>query len=639
MVNAVDKGSLLPRLVGSLLVVWAVSLAAFPVHLTGVVAVIWLIGAIVLLPVGASVADRLVALVLVAAAAITLVAWVSPFVPILLHPVVLTGVLGTVPAVWWARRRGRAPVVRAADWWALGCGLVGGLLWWLPLRASSTSGLVNALFFAPDTAAHAAMLRGVWGHHGYEIVNTGGPVDAYVWQAYPQGTHALLSTLGSVISGSASVPDVEISLRLYAALLAAQAGFLAFVLAWAVARLVGRVALGHGRMLAIAQVIPPIFLVVGPGAWILMSSLSFVTGIIMVISGAVMATTSRGHPRLGALLVGSASVALCATYPLLGVFVPPIWVIFVWVTTSYWRRHRWAVAGVTLLVALACAPMFLLLVLRDVSHGLDTPGVFEPIPIVVFVAVAWALGMALIVGPRWLPQPIARLAWLAAIVTFLWVLMAIVNRLQLDQVQYYTAKSMYASLLLAVVVICATVVVVASGWQPLGVAGRKPWRQRLAIMFSVLFMGSSVAAGVLLVTVAESDLPSNWYRATPGAMWIGGQTTSNVVGQSLTSMAALSTEAGRVPVMLPCDGTTVKWLATLSGRYDQEQYDAAMVACAGPEYLVEYLKQYPDLRVDAFVSRVEARDYLLAEKRADGIDNLRVIGVGLDNAPPPPAAG
>lgn len=637
MKNEVGQGSLLPRLAGSLLVVWVLSFAAYALHLTGVVAAAWLAAAVVLLPVGERVADRLIALVVIAAAAITLVAWVSPFVPLLLHPVVLTGILGTVPAVWWARRRGRAPVTGASDWVALGCGVIGGLLWWFPLRAASTAGLVDALYFAPDTAAHVTMLRGVWEHHGYEIVNTGAPVSAYVWQSYPEGTHALLSTLGSVITGSASVPDVEISLRVYALLLAAQAGFLAFALAWAVARLAGRAALGHGKLVTIAQVIPPLFLVIGPGAWILMSSLSFVTGIIMVVSGAVIAATSRGHPRRGALLVGAALVALCATYPLLAVFAPPIWVIFLWATRSFWLRHRVSVVVVTAVVAAACSPMFFLLVLRDVPHGLDTPGVFEPIPIVVFVAVAWALGIALIVGPRLLPRPIAWLAWLAAIVTFVWVLMAIVNRLQLDRVQYYTAKSMYASLLLAVAVICAMVVVVVSGWHPVRPQLRKPWRQRLTVLFGVAFMGASIAAGVLLVTVEESPMPSNWYRATPGAMWIGGQTASPGGGESLTDMAELSTASGRIPVAFPCDGTTAKWLATLTGSFGQVEYDAMTAACVEPGLGV-YLKENPDVQVDAFVGSVEARDYLLAEKRAEGLSNLRVIGVGLENAPPPSPA-
>ncbi|MDP3972772.1 MAG: hypothetical protein Q8P61_07685, partial [Candidatus Nanopelagicales bacterium] len=626
----------MPRLAAALALVWVLSFAAYPLHLTGVVALAWLVAAVVLLPVGERVADRLIALVVIAAAIITLVAWISPFVPLLLHPVLLTGALGTVPAVWWARGRGRAPVAGASDWVALGSGVIGGLLWWFPLRAASTAGLVDALFFAPDTAAHVTMLRGVWEHHGYEIVNTGAPVSAYIWQSYPEGTHALLSTLGSVITGSASAPDVEISLRVYALLLAAQAGFLAFVLAWAVARLTGRAALGHGKLLTIAQVIPGLFLVIGPGAWILMSSLSFVTGIIMAISGAVIATTSRGHPRLGALLVGAALVALSAAYPLLAVFAPPIWVIFIWVTRSFWLRHRLAALVMTVGVALACSPMFFLLVLRDVSHGLGTPGVFEPIPIVVFVAVAWALGIALIAGPRWLPRPIARLAWLAAVVTFLWVLMAIVNRLQLDRVQYYTAKSMYASLLLAVAVICAIVVVVASGWQPVRPLRRKPWPQRLAAFFSVAFMGTSIAAGVLLVTVKESPLPSNWYRAIPGAMWIGGQTASHGGGEWLTKMADLSTASGRVPVMLPCDGTAAKWLATLTGSFRQVESEALDAACLGG--IVEYLREHPDVQVDAFVSQADVRDYLLAEKRADGLSNLRVIGVGLEDAPPPPPA-
>jgi len=615
------------RLAIALVVVWGLSLGAFAIHLTGPLALIWLILAIYYLPLGSRVSDRIMAIAALGAAAVSLIAWVGPQVPPLMHPVTLTGVLGTAPAVVWARRG--TPRIRPkfprSDWVALTCGLVAGFLWWLPLRASQTAELISALFFASDTASHLGMIRGVWNNHGYEIVHVGsGSGVDYRWQTYPQGAQADLAAVGSVVMSEAMAPEVNPLLRLYAVLLASLAGFLAFALAWAVARITHRYAAKRPISQSVGMLVTPVILVVGPGAWILMSSVSLVAGFITLILALVTAVTTDRHPRRGALLVTAGSIATCAAYPLLGLFVPLVWLAFLWFTRSYWMaRFRLAVV-VTALAALLCAPMFIMIVVRDVDHGLDAAGGFEKLPIPLLIVVVLLLAGVLAAGRARVPRPIRALTWITAATLACWSSLAISNWVAGGAVNYYATKMMYPSVLLALVAIASTCV---ARTRPEERASPNPARHRraqvLAMAAGALLLGTSLLGSVSLIANERGSSTGTWWTVAPGGIWVTGNTYLPRFGSVLVDAVDRTESPLEVTLFVPCHVELGRWAGALTDHRQESDTMLYLLSC-DPNDLADFLELDPKLRVDVFARNVQAYRELEQLKAEHNLRNLNL---------------
>lgn len=609
--------------------VWIVTVAAYFAHLIAIPAALWFAAAVAFLPLGRSITDRIVAIVVGASAYLALVGWVSPHVPVLINPILLTGLLGSIPAVVWGLGKSRLPFVRAADYVSLSVGAAAGLLWFRPMASLDPVRIVAQMYFGPDNAAHYGMWRGVWAEHGYEIAVSHVPHDAYIWTSYPQGAHVILSALGSVFTSSTEPPvSVAGALRLFALLVSIQVGAMALVMSWAVDRLT-RIAIGSRRLIrGIWQVVPAIVVVIGPGAFIFMSSVSFVTGFILMIPAAIYATTYARWPRRAALLTATALAGAVACYPVMAVFAPAAWLICLWMSRTYWLRHKLLAGAVTVVAAVVSVPMVLMLILRDVPHGWDVGGVFEPVPIFLFVATAAALGCIMIVGNRWFPKPLTALAWLAGVVSFALVVVTIVQWYRLGKVEYYSVKSLYATWVLTVLVICGAVACLMAGWHPADESVRQRRRLKVVSMVSGLALIVTAAfAGMLLKTADVSPLPGIW-RVIPGGQWIAGAPGQGLygMGSRILQFTEFSYRSGRIPVTIPCDLATDKWLSFLGGGMSETEVIVYQSSCDLSGF-VAVLREYPQIKVDAFVTDVPAREDLLDLKHKYNLDNLTVIGV------------
>ena len=613
----------LTRSLASLAAVWVVSAIAYFAHVSVIPAIAFLVCGILFLKIGSRVVDRFLAILIAAVTYVVLIAWISPMIPALIHPITLVGILGTVPAIAWAMGKTARPQWALADGISIGVGVVSAGLWFLPVGSWDRARMIDVLFFGPDNAPHLAMFNQVWRVHGYEFLANSPNGNFSDFSAYPEAAHAIFTAVGSVMTSSFSPPDA-VPLELFTLFSCLTAGLLALVLAWAVDRLIRGIASNHRIRSAIAQLVPPVILIVGPAAWILMSSVSFSVAAVLLVTAFALLATPGKRPRFTTLLVASSIVGMCAAYPLLGIFAPMIWIALLLVLRDYVMKHRIAYAVITTLAVLASAPMFLMLILREADHNLDTQGVFEPVPIALYVGSAFALAAILVVGTRAIPKPILRFAWPTAVATLLFSIGAIVQWQRLSAVPYYSVKSMYATLLLTIVALAAAVIAFSVGWEPIARQPRTRRQNVLVTSFAASLAALSGVAGVLLVTVQGNGQDAS-YSIVPGYHWMMGDTKSQI-GETYESASTVS-GPNRDPVIIPCEplNTFMRWQTVLTtGRYGPESAGLLGVSCNFDKF-VTWVQEHPKVQVDAYVKDEEVRKALLAQKQKLGLSNLRVI--------------
>ncbi|MEI8082772.1 MAG: hypothetical protein WCI74_13110, partial [Actinomycetes bacterium] len=142
------------RTVASIVLVWVISFGAYHLHLSAVAAVVWTVAVVIVCPIGATVTDRIVALSLLAAAPAVLIAWVSPLVPWLVSPVVLTGLLGTAAAVAWGLRIDTRPRWTAGDGVSTAMGTLVAVFYWFPFALGGLDRTIGVLSAGFDQIAH-----------------------------------------------------------------------------------------------------------------------------------------------------------------------------------------------------------------------------------------------------------------------------------------------------------------------------------------------------------------------------------------------------------------------------------------------------------------------------------------------------
>lgn len=612
-----------PRLVGAVVIVWVVSALSYLPHLTAIPAVIFFVATIVLVPLGSRYADRLIVLLLVAVLYISVISWVSPFVPLLVHPAVLTAILGTPLAICWARGRLSLPKRNWFDLTSIATFIVSAALWSVPFLKFNLASTIGQLAFGPDNSAHMGMMRGVWFNHGYEMVYAGHDrINAYLYQSYPETIHAMYAAVGSVLLGTDYPPDPFVSIQIYAVIIVLTAGLLAFSMSWATERLTRHVLAGHTAVRVVTQLIPPVMLVIGPLAWVLFSSASYIMGLFMMIIAAAFAATATRSPRRLGVFVAIALICMCYIYPLLVIVAPMIWLLYIWRTKTFWLRHRAALIGATVGAAVLASPMLIMLAVRDVDHGFDSAGVFEPIPIAFFVGTACGVAGLIGVGGRALPKPVLSLSWMTGILTGAIALLAIVQFVRTGAEQYYAIKSMYASLCLSLIVLAAAAACLLAGWQ----TRRRPRKivARLSIACAVCLFLIASAAGIFSVNSASSPGFDNTIKVVPGFKWITSSATNYDASQYIQFT---NVSAGRVPIFWPCDSNTNRWLGFLSeGGMYPDKYSVYTNGC-DPDGLLALLKEHPNLNVDLYLNDPRSIDKMVALKKSENLTNLRIVSI------------
>ncbi|MEI6623727.1 MAG: hypothetical protein WCP28_17685 [Actinomycetes bacterium] len=636
------------RSVAALIVVWVLSFLAVALHLTALVAAVWVVATLVLVPIGVTLVDRLVALLLLAAAPAVLIAWVTPVAAWLVGPPILTSLLGSLVAVAWAVGWTRSPVVRSTDWVSIGLGLLTAGFFWLPYAGAGLARTLGALSTGFDQSAHYFMWMRVWANHGYLLANTLSDPDYWQWRVYPQGAQAVLADLGTVLTGSGQPPaQADTSVTMFVILSCAVAGALALVTAWSVDRLSrSRRNVDHRRVI-VFQILAVLLVAVGPGSVIAVQSLSFAAGLVLVIPGMALAATASRCPRREGVLLGASLIAAAAVYPICALMAAVLWPLYLWTSRRYWTassHRRWYGAGWTALVAVLCAPMFVLLALRGVDHNWETSGYFQVITFIAFVGIAIVLAVLIAVAPGRLPKSVQYACWVAAAVSVVLAAGGILEWATAGAPSYYTVKTMYLGWMLSVIAVAAGLVSVrecrpagsAVTGEVTGQTGKTVLRPRDAAAAVVVI--SALLVGLAMISVDGRDPTRGWLQATSKQAWlISNSAISDRFGTYYALAAQYATHNQGITVVVPCvasgDQTAIRWAWFLNGGMSEVQWQVFQATCSASAQaplgtLPEYLKAHPEVTVNALAIDENVYRQAAQVKVALDLSNLTVVPRG-----------
>lgn len=628
------------RSLGALVLVWTVSFALYPLQLTALAAAAWIVATLVLVPIGTTLTDRIVALLLLGAAPAVLVAWCTPYVPWLLSPPVLTGLLGSLVALAWGLGWIRAPVTRSPDVVAIAMGVLTAAIFAIPFLAGGFARTVGVLSAGFDQSAHYGMWMRVWANHGYLLFNTLADPDAWIWRSYPQGAQALLADVGSVLTSSGGPPaQVDQSVTLFAMLVCLQAGALALVTAWSVDRLSRRRRNRSQPRVVIFQILAVLLVAVGPGSVVSVQSLSFTTGLVVIIPAMALAATAARSPRRDGLLVGASLVAAAAIYPVCALLALVVWPTYLWTSRRYWlanNRRRWNGGLWTAVVALLCAPMFVFLVLRDVEHNWETPGYFEVINGVIYAGITVLLALLIIFARGRVPKAVQYASWIAATVSAVLIVDGLRQWLTAQTPSYYTVKTMYLGWMLSVIALGAGLACIhkrpASAIQPV----RYPGLRIFGRFAAELLVVGALIAGLMLARLDQNDPSRGWPQSYAKELAVIARASSfqDKYGSLTVRTAEYGAAHNGVTVVVRCGGgreyQAVRWAMFLTGGLNLTEMDVLIATCTSTDEaplgsLPAYLDLHPDVRVIALALDQEIYEYTLRQKAAHQLANLEVV--------------
>lgn len=631
------------RCLGALAVVWALSFAVYPLHLTALVAAVWIIATLVLVPIGTTLTDRIVAFLLLAAAPAVLIAWFTPFVSWLVSPPVLTALLGTLVALAWGLGWTRRPVARIQDWATIALAVLTAAFFWIPFASGGLARAIGVLSQGYDAAAHYFMWVRVWANHGYLVFNTLPDPDAWNWRVYPQGPQALLAGIGTVLTGDSKPPtQIDQSVALFAILVALQAGALALVTAWSVDRLSRCRKKANWRRVVIFQIFAVLLVAIGPGSVVSVQSLSFTTGLVVIIPALALAATAGRCPRRDGLLVGASLIAAAAVYPICALTAVVLWPLYLWASRRFWqasKRRRWYAAGWTVIVGLLSAPTFVLLVLRNLDHDWNTFGGFQALNGGVYAGTAILLALLIVFARGRLPKAVQYALWMAATVSIALIAEVILQWITVGDPTYYTIKTIYLGWMLSVIAVTAGLACIrrrrVSAVRPVG---QLLPRIIVGLTAGVVVIGS-LAAAVLSDGLDQPGWNRNWTQAVSKEGWV----ISTVYwfdgyGWLAVEAAQYAAQHDGVTVVVPCDAPNsvllTKWTAFLSGGMNERETDVAAATCSADKenplgFLPAYLRDHPEIAVNVFTTDQKVYEHALEVKEVLKLSNLEVV--------PPPA--
>ncbi|MEI8080380.1 MAG: hypothetical protein WCI74_00845 [Actinomycetes bacterium] len=639
--SAVRPANQLVRSVGALAVVWAVSLACSLVHLTSVPATAWCVATIALLPVGITLSDRLIALLLLGSAPAVLIAWISPNLPWLVAPGVLTGLLGTPVAIAYGLGWTKAVVIRVPDWVTLILGAATGAFFAIPYFGGGVARTIGVLSTGYDQGAHYFMWMRVWANHGYLLANTLPDPDAWAWRVYPQGSQAILADLGTVITGSSAPPTaVGTSVQLFAALVTVQAAMLAVVTAWSVDRLCRtKRQLGHLRQqrVVILQIVAVLLVAIGPGSMVATQSLSFTVGVVVIIPAMALAATATRSPRRDGILVAASLIAAAAVYPVCALLGVILWPLYLWTSRGFWlasRRRRWYAVAWTVATAIACSPMFVLIARRNLDHNWETAGYFQNPEGLVYAGVAISLVALILVGHRRSDKPVQYAYWVSAIALVVLGAQGIREWRSVGDLSYYTVKTMYLAWMLAVIAVCAGLASLRDQKNPATAQPRSRLRKVATYGVVAALLIVSLLTELSLARLSQYDTNAGW-QAISKQGWVWTRASSlQEFGDLIVRSADYTRSHNGVSVLTPCfsrdDRLASNYLAYLTGGMNQVEVDVVMAACRlsrdGPlGTLPAYLQAHPEVTVNAIAIDQDSYEWALAEKESNRLSNLTVV--------------
>ncbi|MEI6622001.1 MAG: hypothetical protein WCP28_08860 [Actinomycetes bacterium] len=624
------------RSIGAVVAVWLVSFASFPLHLTGLAAAVWIVATLVLVPIGATLTDRLVALLLLAAAPAVLIAWFSPQVPWLVSPPVLAGLLGTLVAVAWGLQWTRPVLTRVQDVVTLSLGALTAGLFWIPFAGGGYAGAIAVMSKGFDQSAHYFMWMRVWANHGYLLINTLPDPDFWDWRVYPQGSQAILADVGSVMTGAGSpLVAAEQSVTLFAVLLCLVVGVLAIVTAWSVDRLARSRRVVSAQRVVAFQVVAVLLVAVGPGSAVAVLSLSFTAGLAVTIPAVAIAATAGRSPRRDGLLVAASLIAAAAIYPICALLAVLVWPLYLWTSRRYWlasHRRRWLAVGWSAVAALLCSPMFFLLVFRGLDHGWDASGYFQIVNGIFYVGIAAILAWLMVFGRMRLPQAVQYAAWIAAAVMIVLNAEGVVQWITAGEPTYYTVKTMYLGWVLAVVVAGAGL----ASLRPRTVSAPTPSRRGApSVVVAGLTAISALLVSIPMFALDQKDPNRGWQQALSKEGWVIARASSLRGYGSLAAQAGqyASKHAG-ITMVVPCLGsdeqTASRWAMFLNGGMDQTRWEVFRAACPATEqeplgYLPGYLQSHPGITVNGLVAERQDYETLIGIKDQFGLTNLNLV--------------
>lgn len=628
------------RSTGALVLVWALSFALYPLKLTALAVAAWIIATLVLVPIGTTLTDRIVALLLLGAAPAVLIAWFTPYLPWLVTPPVLTGLLGSLAALAWGLGWTRRPVTRLPDVVTIAMGALTAAIFWIPFMAGGLARTVGILSAGFDQSAHYGMWMRVWANHGYLLFNTLEDPDSWNWRVYPQGAQAVLADVGSVLTGSSGpLAQVERSVTLFAILVCLQAGALALVSAWSVDRL------SRGRKnrrwprVVIFQILVALLIGVGPGSVVSVQSLSFTAGLVVIIPSMALAVTAARSPRRDGLLIGAAFVAAAAIYPVCALMALIVWPTYLWTSRRYWLagdRRRWNGVFWTAAVALLCAPMFVLLALRNVEHSWETPGYFEVINGVVYAGITVLLALLIIFARGRVPKAAQYSSWIAAAVSGVLIAEGLLQWLTAQTPSYYTVKTMYLGWMLSVIALGAGFACIRKQRASAILPVRYPDLRIFGRFAAELLVVGALIAGLMLVRLDQNDPSRGWPQSFAKELAVIARASSfqDKYGSLTVATAEYGAAHDGVTVVVRCGGgreyQAVRWAMFLTGGMNSVEQDVLIAACTSTDEaplgsLPAYLELHPDVRVTALALDQDIFEYTLRQKAVHHLSNLEVV--------------
>lgn len=626
----------------ALVVVWAVSAGASLVHLAVLVAAVWVVASLILVPIGKTLGDRIVAYLLLCAAPAVLIAWFTPFAPWLVSPAALTALLGTMGALAWGLGWTRRPVARVQDWVAVGMGMLTAGVFWIPFMTGGFVRAVGVLSAGFDEPSHYFMWVRVWANHGYLLFNTLRVPDYWGWRVYPQGAHAILADIGTVVTSDGRPPAlVDRSVTLFAVLVCLQAGALALVTAWSVDRLARTRANAVRWRVITCQAVAALLVAVGPGSVVSVQSMSFAAGLVVIIPALALAATAADAPRRNGILVGASLIAAAAIYPVCAVMAIALWPLYLVTSRRFWtadRRHCWYAVVWTIALALLCAPMFLLLVFRKVDHNWDTWGYFQVLNKGVYAGIAILLAIIIVIARGRIPKAIEYAAWAAAAVSVALLAEGIHQFLTSGQPTYYTVKTMYLGWALSVIVVGASLASLQASQHLRGLPARKLAIRLVSWLAASVLVAGSLFTGLLLAGLGEGDPIKGPLAAVSKEAWIiSGRDNFQSYGASAVAVAQYASQHDGVTVVAPCSGggaiILIRWGMFLKGGMTESELLTHSAACSSTQEaplgtLPAYLHDHPEVTVNALTTDQATYEYALRIKKEMKLDNLRVVPPG-----------
>ncbi|MEI6622703.1 MAG: hypothetical protein WCP28_12435 [Actinomycetes bacterium] len=639
----VRPANALLRCLGALALVWVVSFGLWPVHLTALAAAAWVVATLILVPIGPTLTDRIVAFILLAAAPAVLIAWFTPLVPWLVSPPVLTGLLGSLAAVAWGFGWTRRPKARLQDWVTVGIGALTAVFFWIPFAGGGLVRAVGLLTSGYDQQAHYFMWMRVWANHGYLLINTLADPDYWDWRAYPQGAHALLANVGSVLTAGSNPPaNVDQSVALFAILGCLVVGTLALVAAWSVDRLSRSRTTAHTARrtarIVLWQVLAALAVAVGPGSVIPITSSSFAIAMVLIIPGLTLAATARNSPRRSGILLGASLVAATAAYPVCALLAVLLWPLYLWTSRGFWlasvQRRRYAVIW-TVAAALLCAPMWVLLALRKVDSSWDTWGYFQVLNRFAYVGVAIALAVLIVFARGRLSKAVEYTLWVAAATSVALVAEGALQWLQAGDPSYYTIKTMYLAWMLSVIAVCAGFATVRLGRTRAAARQQNLAVRSLAVAGAAVLLVGSLLISFPLARIDQTDIFYGTQHGLSKQWWLLSQTSMyDLFGARGVGTAQYASQHNTVTVVVPClnFGTkaVIRWGIFLNGGMDQTEVEVLTTTCGATTQsplgnLPSYLQQHPSVAVSALTTDPTTYQYALQQKAELKLANLEVV--------------